>query len=301
MDDKRVSPGQDILWRLEALGFDLFTAFFRALPVDLASWLGGAICRLLGPLTPSHAVARRNLELAFPEKDAAWHKEMLDKQWESVGRGFAEFPLLDRLRVGNGRVEVVNAERLAEIAAGGQPAVFVSGHLSTFEVMPACILEAGIPCEITYRAANNPYVDDRIKKSRRRYGVELFAPKGGDGAKELLEGLKAGKSVALMNDQKFNNGVEAPFFGHLCHTAPGPSRLALRFGAPLQPMSVTRTKGARFRVIVHDPIHLPKTGDRQADIENGVRLVNAFMEDRIREHPEEWFWVHRRWPKSMYK
>jgi KDO2-lipid IV(A) lauroyltransferase len=163
MNDKRVSMGQDLAWRLEALGFDIFTAFFRALPVDWASSLGGAVCRLLGPLTPNHAVARRNLELAFPEKDAAWHRMMLDKQWESVGRGFAEFPLLDRLRVANGRVEVVGGERLAEIAGGGKPAVFVSGHLSTFEVMPACILEAGIPCEITYRAANNPYVDARIK------------------------------------------------------------------------------------------------------------------------------------------
>ncbi|MFY8208989.1 MAG: lysophospholipid acyltransferase family protein, partial [Caulobacter sp.] len=148
--------------------------------------------------------------------------------------------------------------------------------------------------------ANNPYVDKRIKESRFRYGVRLFAPKGGDGARELLEGMKQGKSVALMNDQKFNSGVAAPFFGHLAHTAPGPTRLAIRFGTVLQPMSVQRLKGARFRAVVHDPIVPPKTGDRTADIEAGVRMINAFMEDRIRERPAEWFWVHRRWPNEVY-
>jgi KDO2-lipid IV(A) lauroyltransferase len=178
--------------------------------------------------------------------------------------------------------------------------VFVSGHLSNWEVMPAAIVDSGVICEMTYRAANNPYVDERIKASRFRYGVRLFAPKGGDGARELLEGMKQGKSVALMNDQKFNSGVEGLFFGHPVRTAPGPSRLAIRFGTVLQPMSVQRVKGARFRAVVHDPIYLPNTGDRTADIEAGVKLVNAFMEDRIRERPQEWFWVHRRWPNEVY-
>jgi KDO2-lipid IV(A) lauroyltransferase len=65
-------------------------------------------------------------------------------------------------------------------------------------------------------------------------------------------------------------------------------------------MSVQRTRKARFRVVVHEPIRLESTGDRTADIETGVRKVNAFIEERVRERPEEWFWVHRRWPKSVY-
>jgi KDO2-lipid IV(A) lauroyltransferase len=225
---------------------------------------------------------------------------MLKAQWDGLGRTFAEFPLMDRILPSTGRVEVVNQERLFQIAAEQTPVVFVSGHLSNWEVMPAAIVDSGVTCEMTYRAANNPYVDERIKESRFRYGVRLFAPKGGDGARELLDAMKRGVSVALMNDQKFNSGVEAPFFGHPAHTAPGPTRLAIRFGTVLQPMSVQRVKGARFRAVVHDPIALPDTGDRTADIEAGVELVNGFMEDRIRERPEEWFWVHRRWPNEVY-
>ena len=88
--------------------------------------------------------------------------------------------------------------------------------------MPAAIAHSPVVCQMTYRAANNPYVDKRIKDSRFRYGVRLFAPKGGDGARELLDGLARGESVALMNDQKFNGGVAAPLFGQMAHTAPGP-------------------------------------------------------------------------------
>src|SRR5690606_29356350 len=193
------------------------------------------------------------------------------------------------------RVEIVGAERLAEIAAGAGPVVFISGHFSNMEVMSAVIVNAGVKCQITYRAANNPYIEKRFRKSRWRYGVRDFAPKGEEGARDIIKAMARGESVALMNDQKFNGGIAAPFFGHLAHTAPGPSKFALRFGAPLQPMSVQRTKGARFRVVVHEPIHLADTGDRSADLETAVRRVNAFMEERIRERPHEWWWVHKRW------
>jgi KDO2-lipid IV(A) lauroyltransferase len=300
MSDKRRPWAQDLLWRAEALGFDLFIGVVRLLGVDGASAFGGWLGRTVGPLSGAHKVATRNLKLAFPDKDEAWRAAMLKAQWDGLGRTFAEFPLMDKILPSTGRVEVVNQERLFQIAAEKVPVVFVSGHLSNWEVMPAAIVDSGVVCEMTYRAANNPYVDERIKASRFRYGVRLFAPKGGDGARELLEGMKQGKSVALMNDQKFNSGVEGLFFGHPVRTAPGPSRLAIRFGTVLQPMSVQRTKGARFRAVVHDPIHLPNTGDRTADIEAGVKLVNAFMEERIRERPEEWFWVHRRWPNEVY-
>ncbi len=300
MSDPKISLQQDVIWRLEALGFDIFTTLFRLLPVDWASAMGGAVLRALGPLSGAHKVADRNLRLAFPDMSEAERERVLVAQWDGFGRAFAEFSLMDRILPSTGRVEVVNVERLHQIASERLPVVFISGHLSNWEVMPAAIVDSGVTCQMTYRAANNPYVDDRIKKSRFRYGVRLFAPKGGDGARELLEAMGRGESVALMNDQKFNGGVAAPFFGHLAHTAPGPTRLALRFGTVLQPMSVQRTKGARFKVVVHDPITVPRTGDRTADIEAGVCLINRFMEERIRERPEEWFWVHKRWPNEVY-
>lgn len=300
MSKPRPSSLQSLVWRLEAVGFDLLTGICRLFPVDLVSDFGGAAARLIGPLTSTHRTARDNLMLAFPDMSESDRQRLLTAQWDNTGRTMFEFPLMDRILPSTGRVEMVNAERLAEIARNHEAVVFVSGHLSNWEVMPAAIVDQGVDCLMTYRAANNPYVDKRIRDARYRYGVRLFAPKGGEGAKELLEALGNGQSVALMNDQKFNSGLAIPFFDHPAMTAPGPTRLALRFGTVLQPMSVERLKGARFRVIVHPPIAVERTGDRAADIEAGVRKVNAFLEACVRKRPEEWFWVHRRWPSETY-
>ena len=292
---------RDLAWRAEALAYDGLAGLARAAPIDAVSDVGAWLFGKLGPLTPAHRTARTNLKIAFPEAGEAEIARLLAAQWEQVGRWFAEFPILDRIIADPTRVEVVGAERLAAIAAGAGPVVFISGHFSSFEIMPAAIIHAGVTCQITYRATNNPHVDARIRASRWRYGVRLFAPKGSDGARELIRALSRGESVALMNDQKFNGGVILPLFGLPAATAPGPSSFALRFGAPLQPMSVQRMGKARFRVVVHDPIRLADTGDRTADIEAGVARVNAFIEERVRERPAEWFWVHKRWPNETYK
>jgi len=291
---------QDLIWRLEAVGLDVLTVIIRALPLDAASAAGGVLFRAVGPMTSAHLTAARGLRLAFPDISEQEHARLLGAQWENFGRYIAEFPALDRITRASGRVEIVHAERLAEIAATGRPAIFISGHFANMEVMALAILEAGIVCDITYRAANNPYVDERIRRTRFRYGVRLFAPKGVDGARELLDALGAGRSVAMMNDQKYDGGVAAPFFGRTAYTLPAAARLALRFGVDIQPMSARRTRGARFRLTVYEPIRVFDTGDRTADIAAGVMAINAFIEARVRERPGEWWWLHRRWPKEAY-
>ena len=300
MSRARPSLGQDLVWRFEAFAYDVFLALFRLLPVDAASGLGGWLLRRVGPLTGPDKTASRNLRLAFPEKDEGWRRRVLDAQWENLGRTSAEFAHMDRLLPHSGRVEIVNVERLHAIARDNRPAVLVGGHFANWEMLAVVIVNSGVRCQITYRAANNPYIDRRIIESRRRYGVQLFAPKGGDGARELLEAMQRGESVGIMNDQKFNGGVAVPFFGRRVHAAPGPTRLALRNHGIVDLMSVQRLKGARFRVTVYEPLVLERTGDRSRDIEEGVRRITAFIEERVREKPEDWFWVHKRWPNEAY-
>jgi len=296
-----VGLGQDLAWRAEAVGFAGFVGLMRLLGVERASNLGGWLLKTLGPKTGTHRTVTRNLRIAFPDMPADEREALARGAWEQTGRTFAETAVMDQLTLESGRVEVVGMERLHAIRDSGKPVVFVSGHLANFELMAAAILSAGVPCQITYRAANNPYVDRQIRRARARYGVKLFAPKGGEGARELLQGMQRGESVALMNDQKFNEGPEAIFFGQPVNAAPGPSRLALRYGTVLQPMSVVRLPGVRFRVTAHPPIELEPTGDRQADIARGVQAVTRFVEDRVREHPVDWFWVHKRWPDRVYR
>lgn len=287
-------------WRVESFAFDLFSAIDRAFPIETMSDAMGWLLKTLGPLSGVHKIADRNLRIAFPDMGEAERRRLLAKQWENLGRLVGEFPQVDRLTPAAGRVEVVGGERLAAIAASGKPAVLISGHFANWEVMAAVIMHYGVNCNVTYRAANNPHIDKRIIEARESYGVKLFAPKGGDGSREILEGFRRGESVAILNDQKFNQGLAVPFFGHPAHTAPGATRLAIKAGTFIQPMAVERLPGARFRVTIHEPITPEKSGDRSRDIEAGVRRISDFIEARVREHPEDWFWVHKRWPNEVY-
>jgi KDO2-lipid IV(A) lauroyltransferase len=297
--ENKVSFVQDLNWRLEAVAFKALFAFLRALGVEGASGFGGKLLRWLGPLTGTHKTVTRNLRIAFPNMDPAERDRLAVDQWEQTGRTFAELAIMDRLTPESGRIDIVGLERLRAVRDSGKPVVLISGHLANFEVMAAVIMSAGVPCQVTYRAANNPYVDALIRQSRERYGIKLFAPKG-DGTRELMAGMKRGESIALLVDQKYNQGPEVEFFGRPVNASPGAARLALKFGTVMQPLSVTRLPGVRFRVTAHEPIPVPHTGDKAADVLAGIQAVNSFVEDRVREHPVDWFWVHKRWPAEVY-
>ena len=298
--ENKVGFFQDLNWRLEAVAFKGLFAFLRALGVERASGFGGKLLRTLGPLTGTHKTVTRNLRIAFPDMDAGERDRLAVAQWEQTGRTFAELAVMDRLTPESGRIDIVGLERLHAVRDSGKPVVLVSGHLANFEVMAAVIMAAGVPCQVTYRAANNPYVDALIRQSRERYGIKLFAPKG-DGTRELMAGMKRGESIALLVDQKYSQGPEVEFFGQPVNASPGAARLALKFGTVMQPLSVTRLPGVRFRVTAHEPITVPDTGDKAADVLAGVQAVNRFVEARVKEHPVDWFWVHKRWPAEVYE
>ncbi len=301
MTESPIPKRQDSLWRMEAWAYDFAYFLARLFPIDAVSDFGGWLFKTIGPLTSKQRIAETNLRIVFPEASDAEIAGLLRAQWEELGRWIAEFPVLERVAADPSRVEIEGLERLTALAEAHRPAVLISGHFSNFDVMALAIVRSGLECQITYRATNNPYVNQRIIEGRQRYGVKLFAPKGTSGAREMFRAIDRGECIALLNDQKFNGGIAAPLFGKMAHTAPGPSTYALHFGIPIQPMSVQRTHKARFKVVVHEPFILADTGDKSADIEAGVRRINAFVEERVRERPWEWFWVHRRWPGETYR
>lgn len=300
--DQRASFGQRVLWRLEAVAWDLiYWAPMKALGPDRASDFGGWLMRRIGPLFSQHKTTKRNLRLAFPDWDAAKVNAVALDAWENAGRTAGELPHLPSIDpYTSGRVEVAGVEHLDAIAASGKGAVFISGHYANWEIMPAAIVKRIPRAVMTYRALNNPHIDRRISDLRRAYGTEINAPKG-IGTRELMRALARGSPVALMNDQKFNEGIPVHFFGHVAMTAPGPTRLAMKYGVPLVPVSTVRTGPSRFRVEIHAPFMPEATGDETADIAATVARINAFLEDHVRAHPGQWFWQHRRWPKEAWR
>ncbi len=299
--DNRASRGQRLLWRLETLAWDLLYWWpMTALGPERASDVGGWLMRRIGPLFSQHRTMKRNLRLAFPDWSEAEIDRVAGEAWESAGRTAGELPHLPQIDpYTSGRVEVAGLDILDQIRASGRGAVFISGHFANWEIMPAAIVKRLPEAVMTYRALNNPHIDRRISDLRRAYGTHINAPKG-IGTRELMRALSRGAPVALMNDQKFNEGIPADFFGHTAMTAPGPSRLARKYRVPLVPVSTVRTGPARFRVEFHPPFDVPQTDDEAADITAAVARINAFLEAQVRAHPGQWFWQHRRWPKEAW-
>ncbi|GLQ19718.1 lysophospholipid acyltransferase family protein [Algimonas porphyrae] len=285
--------------RIEAFGYDVLTGLLRMLPFAFVSALGGLILRGVGPLTSKHRVARINLETAFPEASKAEIRRLLSAQWDNLGRTFAEFALTDRIRAFE-PVSRVTVEGMEHFDANA-PAIFVGGHFANWEVIGTVLTQAPKPVRITYRKINNPLIDRRVREQREAYGTRFLVQKSTHrGGRELFEALRGGESIAIMNDQKFNTGLSIPFFGVEAMTAQGAVRLALKTKRPLLPMTVVRDK-TQFYVRISPPLDWPKTGNRSVDVEAGVRLVTAYIEDCIRANPDQWFWVHRRWPKAHYR
>jgi KDO2-lipid IV(A) lauroyltransferase len=115
-------------------------------------------------------------------------------------------------------------------------------------------------------------------------------------SRRAVAALRRGGHLALLADQKLNDGLPVPFFGRAAMTAPALALLALRFDCAVMPARVERLHGARFRLTLYPPLELPRRGKREADVAALMEAVNRTLEGWIREHPEQWFWVHSRWP-----
>lgn len=125
----------------------------------------------------------------------------------------------------------------------------------------------------------------------------MFA-KGAAGARAALGHLRQGGYLAMLVDQKLNDGIAVPFFGRPAMTTPALAGFALHFRCPLIGAHVRRLGPARLQVVVEPPLALPDSGDRAADIAALTLRVNQTLEGWIRAQPEAWLWLHRRWPKG---
>ena len=287
-----------IIYPLQAVFVALIYGFFRLLPVSMASAIGSGIGRAIGPRLSVTNRARRNLTTVFPEKSASEIETIINGMWDNLGRTAAEYPHVSRIDTTrrSGPVEVIRADIYETVRDAGGPCIIFSGHFANWELLPASAAQRGLATVLIYRAANNPMVDWLFRR-RTGHSDASIAPKGAQGARVLLKALKEGKTLGILVDQKMNDGIAVPFFGRDAMTAPAIAELALRYDCPVIPAHVVRTKGAHFQVIVEEPLVIEKTDNKKADIETIMRQINARMEIWVQQHPEQWLWLHNRWPK----
>lgn len=296
-------------------------ALVAALPVTWASAALGRTARLLGPLLPVTRRARRNLAHAFPEKSRAEISAIIRGMWENLGRTAGEYPGMRQLfddslaqqvmAVGveavrnlpaerrpfvvRGRyVEVVGVENFLDIRDGGRPTLLFSAHYGNWELLPLAGGQFGLSVAVLFRTPNNPHVARLLDHVRR--GMGELVPKGVEGALASVRVLEQGGHLGMLVDQKLNRGPAIPFFGRPAMTSPTLAKLAYRFRCPVYGARVERVRGTRFRIVIEPPMPLPEAADEQAFVTQLMTSVNATIERWVRERPELWFWLHRRWP-----
>jgi len=290
--------------RAEACVAALFFAAMRRLPLAAASALGGALGRRIGPHLGISERARRNLRAALPELSPPQVDSIVRGMWDNLGRVAAEYPHLRQIKVfaPGGPVETVGLDHLDRAIAAGHPAIIFGGHLGNWEIAALAAGQYGIDVAQIYRALNNKLVDRMVARLRgdSSDGSE-FIPKGALASRRALAALRRGAHLTLLVDQKLNDGIPVPFFSRPAMTAPALALLALHFDCAVLPARVERLRierhgGVRFRLTIQPPLPLPQSGDRNADVAALMAAVNRTLETWIREHPEQWFWLHRRWP-----
>lgn len=274
--------------------------WLRLWPLWLSSGGMAFWARLFGPFFPVSKVARRNLAAAFPDKSRAEIEAMVRGVWANMGRLAADFAQQDRLwdydpaHPNAGRIEVKGAEIFERLRDDGRPALFFTAHTGNWELCAVAGAKFQVPGGVLYRAPNNKTAADLIEEMRAGNMPGLIRASRKAGVM-MAHMLADGQHLGMLVDQYWTGGPQVTFFGRPCATNPTLARLARQFDCPVHGMRVIRLPGARFRVEITEEVALPRDGEGQIDVQGAMQAVTSVIEGWIREYPEQWLWLHRRW------
>jgi KDO2-lipid IV(A) lauroyltransferase len=275
-------------------------AAIRSLGPDRASNLGAAILPRIGRLLPVNRTGLANLKAAFPEKSDDEIQAILTGVWENLGRTAFEYACMDDLwdydpaRPNQGRIVTDDVPLYERLRDDGKPAVFFAAHLANWEMPAVAAAAHGLDTTALYRMPNNRFVARAIQRIRGKTMGKLVAS-GGGGVLQLARELEANNHVGMLIDQHLHRGVDVTFFGRPAKANPTAARLAREFDCPVHGVRVIRLPGNRFRLEATEEIVLPREADGRVDVKATMQLLTSIVEGWVREHPEQWLWLHRRW------
>ena len=270
----------------------LVGAAIAALPLETASALSGRCWRLVAPRLKRHRRALRNLALAYPEMGEAERRRIALAMWDNLGRTFAEFFHIPRI-IAEDRIAFETLERFEAMGVGG-PCVVCGEHLGNWEILAYSGVRFGMPYSGVYRNLSNPMVDKWVWEKRAPLYPGGLYSKSPATARALLRIAREGGHPAFFVDLRAGNGIAVPFFGRPATSVTFPAVIARTVGIPLYAGRVLRRPGVRFTIKV-EPVEVPRTTDREADIRVATANLQARIEQFVREAPEQWMWAHNRW------
>jgi Kdo2-lipid IVA lauroyltransferase/acyltransferase len=262
--------------------------------------VGGAIMRTIGPWLPEHRTGRANLRAAFPEKTDAEIETILRGVWDNLGRVGAEIAHLDHICSGDRYKRTFidygpdNIERFLRVKDDGKPAVIFAAHLANWELPAVIAASDGLDSVVLYRRPNLGAIADAVIDLRRGIMGDLVASSMGAPV-TLARALEQGRHVAMLVDQHYGRGVEVTFFGRKCKANPLIAMLAREIECPIHGTRVIRLPGNRFAGEISPEVAPVRDAEGRIDVAGTMQAITAVVESWVREHPEQWLWLHRRW------
>jgi Kdo2-lipid IVA lauroyltransferase/acyltransferase len=270
-------------------------------PIKTAN-LFGRITRFIGPMTREQKIGRANLTAAFPEKSPEEIETILAGVWDNLGRLGAEFAHIDhiwehdRARPEDSRIEIEERthELFAQLRLDGKPALIFASHLGNWELPALAAVAHGLDAATLYRRPNISSAN-RIIEEMRSVKMGTLIPAGRDAPLRLADALQKGQHVAMLVDQYFTNGVDVMFFGRKTKANPTLARLLRQIECPIHGVRIIRLPGHRFRAELSEEVPPVRDAEGQIDVQGTMQAITSVIEGWIREYPDQWLWLHRRW------
>jgi KDO2-lipid IV(A) lauroyltransferase len=284
-----------------ALTFGLLRTARYFDPVKTAD-LFGRITRRIGPMLREDRIGRANLTAAFPEKSPEEIETVLAGVWDNLGRLGAEFAHLDHIWEHHpahpelSRIEIQERthELFAQLRLDGKPALIFFCHLGNWELPAVAAVAHGLDAAILFRRPNSASAN-RIIEELRQVKMGTLIPAGRDAPFKLAEALQRGQHVAIQVDQWFTNGVEVTFFGRKTKANPTLARLLRQIECPVHGVRIIRLPGHRFRAELSEEVPPVRDASGQIDVQGTMQAITSVVEGWVREYPDQWLWLHRRW------
>jgi Kdo2-lipid IVA lauroyltransferase/acyltransferase len=268
-------------------------AFLGHAPKPVADRTGQACAKLLDTAIPRlRRIADRNLALAWPDRNAEWRKQTIDGVFRSIGRllvTFAKLPQITKANVGDW-IRYEGFEHYQRAKERGKGVLFATAHLGNWELSAYAHALLTEPMNVVVRPLDNPRIDSVVERRRSLSGNTLLSKR--DFARSIFKALRSNEPVGILVDQNSSaeNGAFVPFFGTLACANLTFARLAARSGAAVIPGFAIWSEFERRYVLRFYP-EVEITGDAVED----TRRIQCAIERAIRETPDQWLWIHRRW------
>ena len=285
--------------RIEYAGIAAGIAALRTLSLEGAFKLGERIGAMAMKIDrPNRPIAMKNLEIAFPELSREERLRIIRGMYRNWGRMLGEWAHMgkldrsniERFAVYEGKQHWDEAERMSK----GRGGLVLTAHFGNFELLPLAHSIYGYRIAVVHRPLRNPLIDKAVREARVRSGNQIVTRKGG--GMEMMRLLRQNWHLGVPLDLDVRKGVFVDFFGKLASTSDGVARLARSTGAPVVPCFIVREGDTtHHKIQIQPPVEIVKSKDAEADHRENTQRFEKAIEKAIREHPDHWNWIHRRW------